>query len=191
MLTARPAPLPDTPRARRSRPRAAPALGSLVDTRRWSSVPGRASARERRRSALRPIQPKTSTAAPTAPNAPTKRAAVRCRFGASSAAAPATALATSSGPTRCEPQRSCSFVATSPVSYVPIETCSAPWYDVSSSPRSATSAGDERRDHRDSLAREHGERRAADETGARRGGDQRDRDRRALERHAGRRVGHA
>ena len=46
-----------------------------------------------------------------------------------------------SGPTRCEPHRSCSFAARSPVSYVPIETCSAPWYDVSPSPRSATSAG--------------------------------------------------
>ncbi len=48
-----------------------------------------------------------------------------------------------SGPTRCDPQRSCSFGARSPVSlsYVPIETCSAPWYEVSSSPRSATSAG--------------------------------------------------
>ncbi len=117
------------------------ALGSLVDSRRWSSVPGRARARDRRLSGFRDIHPKTSTAAPTAPTAPTSLAFVRCRGGASSAAAPARAVAIVSGPTRCDPQRSCSFDAGSPVSYVPIETCSAPWYDVRSSPRSAISAG--------------------------------------------------
>ena len=42
------------------------------------------------------------------------------------------------GPTRWEPQRSCSLAARSPVSYVPIETL-APWYEVSSWPRRATS----------------------------------------------------
>ena len=69
------------------------ALGSLVERCRWSSVPGRASARESRLSGFRLIQPKTSTAAPTAPTAPTTRAAVRWRAGASSAAAPASAVA--------------------------------------------------------------------------------------------------
>jgi hypothetical protein len=92
------------------------ALGSLVDSRRWSSVPGRARARESRLSRCLLIQPKTSTAAPTAPIAPTILAVVRCRAGASSAAAPASAVAIVSGPTRCEPHRSCSFGARSPVS---------------------------------------------------------------------------
>ena len=49
--------------------------------------------------------------------------------------------AASSGPIRCEPQRSCSFARVSPCSYVPIETCSAPWYAASSPPRSAIIAG--------------------------------------------------
>ena len=44
----------------------------------------------------------------------------------------ASAVVIVSGPTRCEPQRSCSFAARSPVSYDPIEMCSAPWYDVRS-----------------------------------------------------------
>ena len=45
------------------------------------------------------------------------------------------------GPSRCEPQRSCSFARGSSCSYEPIETCSAPWYAARSEPRSASTAG--------------------------------------------------
>ena len=60
---------------------------------------------------------------------------------------------TSSGPSRWPPQRSCSFVAPSPCSYVPIEMCSAPWYAASSPPRSASSAGASERDAGEQLLR--------------------------------------
>ena len=94
---------------------------------------------------------------------PTSRAAGPVAFGRALGGGARPAPSSSvSGPTRCEPQRSCSFAARSPVSYVPIETCSAPWYEVSScaaerdeggrdrgdqhaSPRASASGRDERR----------------------------------------------
>ena len=90
-----------------------------------SSVPGRASARAKRRSGLRahPAEdldrsterPERSDEARGAPVAGRRElgrgARERRRQGPE-------------GPTRWEPQRSCSLAARSPVSYVPIETCS-------------------------------------------------------------------
>ena len=93
------------------------ATAPRVETRACSSC---RAARGRGRagwSGWRPIQPKTSTAAPTAPT----RSDERGRRGAPGGrpggerARPA-ALVSSSGPTRWPPQRSCSFVAGSPVS---------------------------------------------------------------------------
>ena len=48
-------------------------------------------------------------------------------FGAFDAATFAASEEATSGPISWEPQRGCSFDAGRPVSYVPIEMCSAPW----------------------------------------------------------------
>ena len=87
------------------------------------------------------------------------------------------------GPTRCEPQRSCSFAARSPVSYVPIETCSAPWYEVSSLPAQRDEGGRDRGEQHGRLARQRGERRAPRKARAGASRDEGDGHRRPLEGH--------
>ena len=97
------------------RPRAAPptARPSRRVCRSW---PGRARARETGWSGCRPIQPKISTAAPTAPTAPSARAAGRAEAGARGERARGRARQRAAGRRDAPPQRSCSFVAGSPVS---------------------------------------------------------------------------
>src|SRR5262245_22299427 len=101
-------------------------VGSAVARRCWSSWPGLASALASFLSGLRTIQPKISVEAASATSCAPRRAGVRSSTGAREARMLPITVVASSGPTRCEPQRSCSFVAPSPCSYVPIEMCSAP-----------------------------------------------------------------
>ena len=115
------------PRAPPRRPRAArrPARRSRAGAAaRGRAAPGpgrqggRGSAPSTRRSRSRPRRCRPRRRAAPAP---------RARSGARAASAAPTAEVSSSGPIRCEPQRSCSFPRGSPCSYVPIEMCSAPW----------------------------------------------------------------
>ena len=109
-------PAPDRLRARPRRPRAARATARRSRSGACSSWPGRASAFASGWPGCRVIQPKTSTAAPTAATEPAMRAGPRTDLGARAASTLPTAEAASSGPIRCEPQRSCSFARFSPCS---------------------------------------------------------------------------
>ncbi len=148
------APGPGTRRARPARPRAARRSAPPWRCGPGARSPGRRSARASVVSGWRVIQPKSSTDAAAAPTAAAARAGPRSCSGAREARTLPTAVVASSGPTRCEPQRSCSFGRRSPCSYVPIETCSAPWYAASSPPRSAASAGASERNPLASSAHE-------------------------------------
>ena len=119
--------------------------GSRVPTRRWISNPGRRSRRAARVSALRSHQAKTSTAAAVEARATAPPATGPGRSTTRRSSSVPARLEASIGATRCEPQRSCSFVASAAssasASYAPIALCSTPWYAASSPPRSANSAG--------------------------------------------------
>ena len=86
-------------------------LGSRVPTARWSSWPGRRSARATRVPRWRSDQAKTSTAAPAAASWTPSCAACPGRSTARRRSAAPARLAASSGARRCEPQRSCSLAA--------------------------------------------------------------------------------
>ena len=133
-------------------PRAARASARLVASRCWSSWPGFASARRRRRRGAAASSRRSRSTRPARRAPATVRAAPRRWIGARAARMFPIAVVTSSGPTRCEPQRSCSFPRSSPCSYVPIEMCSAPWYEESSELRSAMTAGSEGEEPAEHLA---------------------------------------
>ena len=99
-------------RARRGRRRAPRGLGSRVPTTRCSAVPGARKARASGCAALRDAQPNSSTAMPIAASEAPARAAAWCSRRAREASTlPDHATAPTSGVTRCEPQRSCSFAS--------------------------------------------------------------------------------
>ena len=102
--------------------------GSAVESRRWSSKPGRASARATGCVGFRATHEKSSTEPPIAPAVPSEPREPRVPAGAFAATTFAASDDATIGAMSCEPQRGCSFGAGAPpFSYVPIETCSAPW----------------------------------------------------------------
>ena len=86
-------------------------VGSRVPSTRWSSWPGRRSARAVAVSEWRSDHAKTSTAAPSDASWTATFAAGEGRSSARRSAAVPARFAAMSGAMRCEPQRSCSFVA--------------------------------------------------------------------------------
>ena len=127
------------------RHRAAPVVGSRVETRRWISYPAPWTARESAASGLRSEKAKTSTAAPVAASDAAPRAIA---FGRSMRALdqdlPRDAERehrARSGSSRSARAPSARRRPAPPDSYAPIALCSAPWYAARSGSRSAARAG--------------------------------------------------
>ena len=132
----------------RSGPRPRPARPTARRSRSGAGARGRA-ARAPGRAGAPGCASSTRTPRPRRRRPPSSRAAAPCRApGAGTAErrdVRGDARRRAAAPISCEPQRGCSFGARSPpFSYVPIETCSAPWYAARPGPRSASGRRQER-----------------------------------------------